>query len=133
MRLNSRNLRILELNNSNFNLKSSDGRSSKTISNDTKLGPISWELVIENLFFNFCVGVWVGGYPRENFSHDCMISSIYFRKNLHSIFRHDRCAIILHVDFHCCPCYCQPDYNSVNASWFCITGEMFAMLNFTMK
>ena len=29
------------------------------ISNDTKLEPISLEFDIENLFYDFCVGVWV--------------------------------------------------------------------------
>ena len=30
------------------------------ISNDTKLEPILWAFDIENSFFDFCVGVWVG-------------------------------------------------------------------------
>ena len=29
---------------------------SKIISNDTQLEPISWELIVENHIFNFCVG-----------------------------------------------------------------------------
>ena len=32
-----------------------------------KSKPIPWELSIENLIFNFCVGVWVGGNPLTNF------------------------------------------------------------------
>ena len=32
------------------------------IKNDAKLESISCDLKIENRFFNFCVGVWVGGH-----------------------------------------------------------------------
>ena len=46
----------------------SDCRAAKIISNDTKLETISWELNAANPIFIVCVGVRVGGHPRENFS-----------------------------------------------------------------
>ena len=51
---------LVKLNARNFAI-SVQGRASKNMSNDTKLKAISWELDIENLFFDFCVGVWEGG------------------------------------------------------------------------
>ena len=47
-----------------------DCRASKILWNDTKAEPISWEINIENSIFNFCVGVWVGEYPRQIFHID---------------------------------------------------------------
>ena len=68
-RLISGIFRIFDPREWNLNLNSSDCRASKIIWNDTKLGPISWELNIEYPTFNFCVGVWVGGHHRANFLH----------------------------------------------------------------
>ena len=67
-RLNSGIFRIFKLSVWNWNLNNPDYRASKIISNDTKLEPISWELNLKSLLFNFCVGVWVGGH-RANFSY----------------------------------------------------------------
>ena len=47
-RLNPGIFRIFELSKEKMNLSSSDCRTSKTISNDTKPEPISWEPNIEN-------------------------------------------------------------------------------------
>ena len=47
------------------NLNISDYRASKIIWNDTKPEPISWDMNIDNLIFNVCVGVWVGGFCVE--------------------------------------------------------------------
>ena len=52
-----------------MDLTSLDCRASKDISIDTKPEPTSWELDIENLIFNFCVGVLVRGHDAANFSH----------------------------------------------------------------
>jgi len=40
----------------------------KWYQNDNKIEPICWELIIENLVFNYCVGVWVGWRPRQTFN-----------------------------------------------------------------
>ena len=40
---------------------------SSIIWNDTRPGPISWELNIENTLFSICVSVRVGGHPSTNF------------------------------------------------------------------
>ena len=58
---------VYETWNSDY-LNSSDCRAWKLISNDFKLEPISWELNLKNQLFNFCVGFWVGGHLRANFS-----------------------------------------------------------------
>ena len=50
-------------------VNSSSSSTSKIISNDTKLVPISRESNVDNPLLNNCVGVWVGGHPRANFSH----------------------------------------------------------------
>ena len=47
-------------------MNSSDCRASKIITNDTEAEAISWVPNTENSLFNFCVGVWVGGPPRQN-------------------------------------------------------------------
>ena len=43
----------------------SDCSVSKIILNDTSNESSAWEPNKENLIFNFCVGVWVGGHPRQ--------------------------------------------------------------------
>ena len=69
-RLNSGIFMIFEPSERNLNLNASDRRASKIISNDTKLEPISWELVFGNPIFNFCEGVGVGGHGATNFSYE---------------------------------------------------------------
>ena len=69
VRLNSGIFGTFELSECNINLNSSGCRALKIIKNDTKLEPISWGPRSENPIFNFCVGVWVGGNPREVFLH----------------------------------------------------------------
>ena len=61
-RLNSGIFRISDPRKLNLNLKCSDCRAFRIIWNDTKLGPISWQLNIENTLFSICVGVWVGDH-----------------------------------------------------------------------
>ena len=51
---------IFNLSEWNWNLNSSDCRTSKVIWNDSKLEPISWDLILNGHIFNPCVGVWVG-------------------------------------------------------------------------
>ena len=68
----------------NLNLYCLDRRTSEIISNEIKLKPIPFELNIENLFLNFCVGVWVSRHPRAKFSHlitDAQESSTCFAAN----------------------------------------------------
>ena len=63
----------------NFNPNSSNCRALKIILNDTKVESIPWELNNENSLLNSCVGVWVGGHHRANFSYrvKMMVSIIY--------------------------------------------------------
>ena len=67
-RLNSGNFGIFDHTQSFINLESSVCRAWEIISNDTKISMIPWEPDIKNSFWNFCVGVWVGGQPWTNFS-----------------------------------------------------------------
>ena len=67
IRLNLEIWRIFDPRKLSLNLNSSDFRVSKMIWNDTKLTPIFWELNIENTLLSICVGVWVGGPPRQTF------------------------------------------------------------------
>ena len=69
IRLKSGIFWIFDFSKWRSNLTSSNCRALKIILNDTKPEPISWELFIENPILNFCVGVWVGGYHRANFSY----------------------------------------------------------------
>ena len=61
--------RIFEPSEWNLNLNRSDCRASKIIQNDIKLELIPWKLSIQNPILNFCVGVWVSGLHRANFSY----------------------------------------------------------------
>ena len=76
-RLNSGIFRIFELRDWNLNLNNWDCRASKIIWNDTKAEQISWEINIENSIFIFCVGVWVGGYPRKTHSYRWQTREFY--------------------------------------------------------
>ena len=60
VRLNSGIFMIFEPSERNLNLNASVSRASKIIPDDSKLEPISWELVFGNPVFNFCLGVGVG-------------------------------------------------------------------------
>ena len=74
----------------NSNLNSSDLRASKTIWNDIKLEPISWELNIENTLLSICVGVWVGENLATNFkygSKDAQKNSTSFDTKLMGVAR----------------------------------------------
>ena len=51
-------------------MNSSDCRAWKILWNDTKLELFYSELNVENLLFNFCVGVWVGGSSQAKFECD---------------------------------------------------------------
>ena len=68
-RLNSGNFGIFYLVEPIINLDGSVCRAWKIISNDTKISIIPWEPDIQNSFLNICVGVWVSGQPRANFSY----------------------------------------------------------------
>ena len=61
-RLNSGNFGIFYASESIYILNSSACRALKIISNDSKIGTISWDLKGENRCFNFCVGQNVGGF-----------------------------------------------------------------------
>ena len=76
-RLNSGIFRIFELRDWNLNLNNWDCRASKIIWNDTNAEQISWEINIENSIFIFCVGVWVGGYPRKTHSYRWQTREFY--------------------------------------------------------
>ena len=84
-RLNSGIFSIFEPSEWNFNLISSECRTWKIISIDTKLEPISWKLKIENPFLNFSVGVGVGGHRPTNLRHrpkDAQENLLSFETNL---------------------------------------------------
>ena len=57
-----------------------DRRASKIIQNDIKLEAVLWEFDIENPFFDFCVGVWVGGQPPTHFVQSFKNFTDAFRK-----------------------------------------------------
>ena len=67
IRLNSGNFGIFDFTEPIINLDCPVCRAWKIVSNGTKICRILWESDFENSFWNFCVGVWVGGQPRANF------------------------------------------------------------------
>ena len=72
-RLNSGIIKIFDPKKWNLNMDSPDCRASKIIENGIQLGPISWELKIENTLFIICVGVCVG----SNMILGCIRTSLY--------------------------------------------------------
>ena len=84
-RLNSGNFGIFHFTEPISNLDSSVCKSWKIASIDTKISMIPWETDTEKSFWNFCVGVWVGGQPRANFLHiskDAKLNSASFNTSI---------------------------------------------------